>query len=81
VSCSARRTASTAGAAALVLRVALKIVRWSRSSRRRRPDVVVPGHLGPLTGPDVVTQLKAAAAPLSTLGLLACVGAACLMLA
>ncbi len=31
-----------------------------------RPDIVVPGHLGPLTGPDVVTQLEAAAAPLST---------------
>ena len=30
------------------------------------PAIVVPGHLGPLTGPDVVTQLEAAAAPLST---------------
>jgi hydroxyacylglutathione hydrolase len=27
-----------------------------------RPAVVCPGHLGPLTGPDVVTQLEAAAA-------------------
>ena len=27
-----------------------------------RPAVVLPGHLGPLTGPDVVEQLEAAAA-------------------
>jgi glyoxylase-like metal-dependent hydrolase (beta-lactamase superfamily II) len=27
-----------------------------------RPGVVCPGHLGPLTGPDVVAQLEAAAA-------------------
>jgi glyoxylase-like metal-dependent hydrolase (beta-lactamase superfamily II) len=27
-----------------------------------RPEVVCPGHLGPLTGPDVVAQLAAAAA-------------------
>ena len=27
-----------------------------------RPAVVCPGHLGPLTGPDVVAQLEAAAA-------------------
>lgn len=27
-----------------------------------RPEVVCPGHLGPLTGPDVVAQLEAAAA-------------------
>ena len=27
-----------------------------------RPAIVCPGHLGPLTGPDVVTQLEAAAA-------------------
>jgi hypothetical protein len=27
-----------------------------------RPAVVGPGHLGPLTGPDVVAQLEAAAA-------------------
>jgi len=26
-----------------------------------RPETVVPGHLGPLTGPDVVAQLEAAA--------------------
>ncbi len=28
----------------------------------RRPAVALPGHLGPLTGPEVVTQLEAAAA-------------------
>jgi hydroxyacylglutathione hydrolase len=28
----------------------------------RRPAIVCPGHLGPLTGPDVVAQLAAAAA-------------------
>ena len=27
-----------------------------------RPAVVFPGHLGPLTGPDLVAQLEAAAA-------------------
>ena len=27
-----------------------------------RPAVVLPGHLGPLAGPDVVAQLEAAAA-------------------
>jgi hydroxyacylglutathione hydrolase len=28
----------------------------------RQPAIVLPGHLGPLTGPDVVAQLEAAAA-------------------
>jgi glyoxylase-like metal-dependent hydrolase (beta-lactamase superfamily II) len=28
-----------------------------------RPDVVLPGHLGPATGPDLVAQLEAAAGP------------------
>ena len=27
-----------------------------------QPATVLPGHLGPLTGPDVVAQLEAAAA-------------------
>lgn len=27
-----------------------------------QPAIVLPGHLGPLTGPDVVAQLEAAAA-------------------
>jgi hydroxyacylglutathione hydrolase len=27
-----------------------------------RPAIACPGHLGPLTGPDVVAQLEAAAA-------------------
>jgi hydroxyacylglutathione hydrolase len=27
-----------------------------------RPAIALPGHLGPLSGPDVVAQLEAAAA-------------------